>query len=307
MTRIYPLLFFLLFLLPVANMAQCTFTHTVSVSSPILCNGDSNGQITANVTGTGPFTFLWSNGQTTQTATGLPPGCYTVTMTDGLSCSTDTVVCIFQPGPLNVFTSTNPDNCSQCVGSAGSLAGGGTAPYSYLWSNAASSQSTTGLCAGNYMITVTDNNGCTVSDTVTVLDIPGPVCSAYVTTPASCSTCPDGVLDVSATGGNGPYTYTWNPSTQNTATATGLITGNYTVTITDANGCTCTDTIFLPFTVGIESIQNPENPTSIEVFLHDGRQIFEGLTMPDLPDGIYLIRYRFVNGHKVKKLVVKPS
>lgn len=264
-------MFFIFFALSPLLHAQCTFTHNVSVSSSIQCNGDSNGAITANVSGTGPFTFLWSTGQTDATATGLWAGCYTVTITDGLSCATDTTVCIFQPGPLSVFSNGNPSACSLCNGDAAALAGGGTAPYTYLWSNAGTGQNITGLCPGIYTVTVTDNNACTATGTASTVQTNIPTCNPFVNTPASCSSCCDGTLESNPSGGTGPFSFLWLPGSQVTAQATGLCPGNYTVVVTDANGCTCSDTIYLPFTVGFteageEILQLILNDNSLSIF-----------------------------------------
>ena len=274
----------------ITDAVLCTVTDTVevlnqimnistNVSSPILCNGESTGAIDATASGSGPFTYAWSpSGGTDATATGLTANCYTVTVTDVNSCTKTAVQCIFQPPPLSLFASGNPSTCGNCNGDAAAIAGGGTSPYTYLWSNSATGQTTTGLCAGNYTVVVTDANNCTNSQVVNIASFPGPVCTVSVLTPASCSTCCDGVLQVNSTGGTSPFTYNWNPGGQTSATATGLCPGSYSVDVMDANGCVCTDTITLPFTIGIKSkleetgfilFPNPVKDQLIIHFLHD--------------------------------------
>jgi uncharacterized repeat protein (TIGR01451 family) len=124
-----------------------------------------------------------------------------------------------------------------CDGSATVFVTGGTGPYTYLWSPAGITTATAGnLCAGTYIVQVTDASGCSVSVTVAISNSSSLTGSASSTS-SSCNIC-NGTATVSASGGTGPYTYSWNdPSVQTTATATGLCSGTYTVVVTDSLGC----------------------------------------------------------------------
>jgi len=128
--------------------------------------------------------------------------------------------------------------CMMANGSATVSPMGGTAPYSYSWSNGANEVSANNLLAGMYSVTVTDANGCTSSCSVTLTDIAGPTCTAAETTAPTCAMS-NGSATVTLMGGTGPYTYLWSDN-QTTAVATNLAAGMYTVTVTDANGCTST-------------------------------------------------------------------
>jgi gliding motility-associated-like protein len=231
----------------------CTATTTVTITQPtlltatssqvnVLCNGNSTGTATATPAGGTPgYTYNWSpTAQTSQTATGLAAGSYTCVVTDANGCTVTVTVTITQPTLLTIATSFVQSTCSQANGSASVVANGGSPAYTYLWSNGQTTSTATGLLASTYTITVTDANGCTATGTVTVPNAASPVASISATTAVSCFNGNNGSATVSVVGGTGPYTYAWSPSAQTSTTATGLSAGNYTVTVTDANGCTST-------------------------------------------------------------------
>jgi len=226
-----------------------------SVTATIACNGGNNGSVTASVTGgQSPYTYSWTTSpvQITATATGLSAGSYTVTVTDNIGCTGTASVIITQP-PLLTVTASVTANVS-CYGlsngSATASATGGTPAYMYSWSNGVTTSNIAGLSAGGYTITVTDANGCTGTAGVTITQP-----SQLVASVPSATVCPSGGTTGGSTGGGGPvvatltvtpsggtpaYTYSWNPGGQTTATVSGLSVGTYTVTVTDANGCSAT-------------------------------------------------------------------
>ncbi len=229
-----------------------TLTALASVVSPILCNGDSSGVITVNISGgTGPYTFNWSNGDTTQTCSGIWAGCYNVVVTEASGCTQADTICIFQPLPLSLSAFASNTYCTPCNGTAAAIGGGGTTPYTYDWSNAMTGQSISGLCAGTYTVVLTDANGCIRTQSVTVGIDPAFNINVSLITPASCFSCCDGVLGVTPGNGSGPYSYLWSPGSIATAVASGLCTGMYTVCVTEAGGCMICDSIWLPSPVGI--------------------------------------------------------
>jgi len=196
----------------------------------VLCNGGSTGTaIEITTSGNGPFTYLWSpGGQTGDTATGLSAGTYKVTVTDPCGNVDTASTTITQPAVLTALASTP----SACSGTASVTAGGGTLPYSYSWTPGGQTSATiTGLSSGTYTVTVTDSSG-TCSQTASVI-IGASNLAIALSSPGSCS----GVLTANASGGTTPYTYLWAPGGQTTATVTGLSTGSYSITVTDANGC----------------------------------------------------------------------
>ncbi|MFN6015789.1 MAG: hypothetical protein ACK47F_13960, partial [Flavobacteriales bacterium] len=121
---------------------------------------------------------------------------------------------------------------------------GGTAPYTYSWSNSATSQDLSSIGAGTYTVTVTDANGCTTTASVTITQPAAVLAASTTQVNVTCFGASNGTATVTASGGTGPYTYSWNTTpAQTTATATGLSAGVYTVTITDANGCTTSTSV----------------------------------------------------------------
>ncbi len=229
----------------------CTQTATVSVTANgavsvtaaatnVLCNGQCTGSISATPSGgTSPYTYAWNNAQTSQNATGLCAGTYTVTLTDVNGCTSTATTTVTQPSAVSLNTSMTPSNCQAANGTATVNASGGTSPYTYLWNNGQTTQTATGLAQNNYTVTVTDANGCTQAAIVAVGNNGGISLTASSTS-ATCSSC-IGTATAAPSGGTTPFTYSWtsNP-VQTTATASGLCSGNYTVTITDNNGCTAT-------------------------------------------------------------------
>ncbi len=204
----------------------------------LTCPGSNDGQVTAVATGgTPPYSYLWSNGATTASQGNLPPGTYTVTVTDAGGCTDSASGTVLSPPPLIVdATGTGPNCPGGNNGSASASANGGTPPYTYLWNTGAMTASITNLSAGSYSVTVTDANGCTGMDVVTLNPLSNLMASANAT-PESCPDTNDGSATATPSGGVPPYTYIWSNG-GNTATINGLAPGLYTVTITDGAGCT---------------------------------------------------------------------
>ncbi|HQZ42634.1 MAG TPA: SBBP repeat-containing protein, partial [Flavobacteriales bacterium] len=122
----------------------------------VTCNGAENGSISVTSNGLAPFTYAWSNGGTTDMITGLAPGSYTVMITDAAGCSETSTIQISEPPVLTGQTSTSSATCNTANGTASVVPTGGTAPYSYLWSNSATSSMISGVSSGPYTVTVTD-------------------------------------------------------------------------------------------------------------------------------------------------------
>lgn len=219
-------------------------TITQMANTPATC-GSNNGSATVNATGgSGSFTYSWSpSGGSAATASGLAAGPYVVTATDGLGCTQTFNVTITSAGGPTVTMSgqTNPTCNNGTNGSATANPTGGTGTYTYAWSPAGGTgQTGTGLSGGvTYTVTVTDGNGCVGTATVTLTN----PTAITVTTSATDATCgnSDGSLTAVGSGGTGSLTYSWNTTPlQTTANATSVPAGSYTVTVTDANGCTAT-------------------------------------------------------------------
>jgi len=237
----------------VTDAHNCSTTATINITQPSLltaiqgpgnnvsCNGGNNGSTSViAVGGTLPYTYSWTpKGGTSYTASNLPAGTYTVTVTDAHNCPVTSISTISQPPALTASVSTF-NNVSCYGGSNGSAyinATGGTGSYTYLWSPKVSITSSAGnLKAGTYTVTVTDANGCTANTTVTISQ-PTTLNTKAGTSNISCYGGKNGSINISASGGTPSYTYVWNPAVSNNASAGSLTAGNYTVTVTDANGC----------------------------------------------------------------------
>ncbi len=236
----------------VTDANNCSSTATVTITQPTavtatissftnaLCNGSCNGTATAlGGGGTPPYTYTWSNTQTSQTATGLCNGTYNVTVRDANNCSAITTVTITQPTVLSASASSTNAYCGQNNGTATASASGGTAPYSYSWSSGQTVQTITNAAPGSYTVTVTDSNGCTAVANTVVGNTPGGTASISSLVYTSCYGTCDGSATVSMAGGTPPYTYLWSNG-GNTATINNLCEAIYNVTVTDAGGCTAT-------------------------------------------------------------------
>jgi gliding motility-associated-like protein len=219
---------------------------TNSSQTNVTCYGLSNGSASITVSGgTAPYTYSWSpSGGNASLASGLSAGNYTVTVTDNVGCSATLTFNITQPNELIAsIASITPADCGVSNGAATITVSGGTAPYAYSWSpSGGSGPSASGLAAGSYVVTVTDQNGCQDTANVLITTIGGPTINVITQNNVSCNGGNDGSITVNASGGTPPYTYSWSPTGGNTATASGLTAGNYTVTVTDNTGCISTQT-----------------------------------------------------------------
>lgn len=246
------------YIITVSDNGGCSRTATTFVSGPapevictttstdVSCNGADDA--TATIVAVAPGTFclvtgyVWSTGDTSATITGLSPGTYSVTTTSDACCPSVCQITITEPPALiNVIGNVSNASCQGASdGSAIGTGVGGVPPYIYQWSNNTTNQTITGLAAGTYMLTITDNTGCTATNSLTILD--GPVLIASVsTTEVTCNGNGDGALTVSVTNASNPLTIIWSDG-QTAATATGLSAGTYMVTVTDVNGCIVTTT-----------------------------------------------------------------
>ncbi|MBN4066147.1 SprB repeat-containing protein, partial [Candidatus Amoebophilus asiaticus] len=211
--------------------------------SDVTCNGGNDGQASVAVVGGFPaYTYQWSSGGTAPLESSLSAGTYTVTVIDANGCIAIDSIVINEPTPITLFMSSDDANCGQTDGKARVSASGGTTPYTYSWSNGATTANNNGVATGTYTVTVTDNNGCIAIDSVIVNDLPGPTVVITDSVDVSCNGNNDGTATVSAYGGTTPYIYLWSNSAT-TVTISSLSPGIYTATVTDANGCVGTASV----------------------------------------------------------------
>ncbi len=188
--------------------------------------------------GSGGYSYLWSNGATTATITGLLGGTYSVVISDSNGCTTSCSVVVGTTNAPSCLINGVNATCGLPNGSASVSVSGGSGSYTYLWSTGANTSSVNGLIAGAYSVVVTDANGCTTSCHVNIAQTGNPVCS-ITGTDTYCA-----AATVTATGGSGVYSYSWSNG-GTTPTITNLSGGNYTVTVVDANGCSTTCSILI--------------------------------------------------------------
>lgn len=217
----------------ITSPSAITFTPTVTQPNCGLCNGAA---IVNPIGGTAGYTFVWTNGQTINTASNLCAGVYGVQITDANACVTNSNVIINSSSSITGETITQQDvSCSGvCDGTVTVTAIGGTAPITYHWlHNGSSSQTLNGLCAGTYFCNMTDVNGCTRTASVVI----GATTNFTITPQITQSSCSvnDGAISVNVLGGTGAYTYIWTPAAPNAPSLTNLAPGNYTLTVSDGN------------------------------------------------------------------------
>jgi gliding motility-associated-like protein len=253
----------------------CSSTATVTVTEPpvltstisgvdVLCNGGNNGSATVTpIGGTGPYTYNWTPGsQVTQTATTLIAGNYSCDITDANGCSITLTIAITEPPALSAVTSFTQSTCGASNGIADVVCSGGVGPYTYSWSPLGGTGSTTtGVPTGNYTCTITDANSCSITATVNVPTAPGPSATIAPPTMVSCFGGSDGEAIVTPNGGTSPYSYAWSNNDLDSI-AGNLIAGNYSVTVTDANGCTATATVLI-VEPGLLTVQASAAPSTV--------------------------------------------
>ncbi|MBL7778628.1 MAG: gliding motility-associated C-terminal domain-containing protein [Chitinophagales bacterium] len=219
----------------IAEPAALSLTFS---SNNITCSNANNGSIDLTVQGgTQPYTYLWSNGATTQDVSNLPGGTYAVTVTDANSCTAFTSATIANPDLIVAnFITSNPLCFGDANGSINLIVTGGTPQYSFVWSNGATTEDISNLADGTYTVTITDSKGCTQTGSATLIE-PSPLYTSGFITHVTCAAAADGFIDITGYGGTLPYSYTWLPGGQSTEDIGGIPGGNYTVQVTDANGC----------------------------------------------------------------------
>jgi gliding motility-associated-like protein len=251
----------------VTDAAGCVGTASVQITEPtqlvsaigsftnVSCFGQSNGGATILVNGGTPgYSYVWSpSAQTNSVLTNVPASAPTVTVTDANGCTTTSSLVISQPSAL-VMAASSFSNISCFGGSNGQISTtvqGGTGAYNYVWLPAGSAPSLSGLVAGGYSVTVTDQNACSINATFNIIE-PSALTSTFVSSPATCGLA-NGAATVTVNGGTPTYNLSWNtfPVTLGNI-ASNLTPGNsWSCLITDSKGCSITQTV---------SIANP--PTS---------------------------------------------
>ncbi len=248
---------------PVASPTSTT-TYTVTVTDNSGCTASANTTVNVsnvsastsitNVTcfdglngvvnlllngGSTPYTINWSNGATTSGLIGVGAGNYNYSVTDAGGCTINGTASVTQPTQLIAQLTPVSASCGIANGGVNVTVSGGSPAYSYFWSNNSFNQNLTNVSAGNYTLTVSDQNGCNATSSVAV-DQTGQVLVSSIVTDASCGSS-NGAVNITVTGAVAPVSYLWSNGaiSQNIA---GVVGGTYTVTVTSGNGCSGTAT-----------------------------------------------------------------
>lgn len=219
---------------------------TVDSQCAMLCDGAANAMIMG---GTAPFSYLWNTGDTTSTISPLPPGTYTVTVTDASGCTAVGSGVVSEPPPIIIdLDITHPDCQTGLNGSISATVSGGVPGYTYLWNTQDTTATLSNITAGTYTLIVTDGNLCMVDTMITIVG--SQLMLSVQKEDESCPGANDGAATASVSGGTPPYTYDWS-NMQTGPTITNLAPGAYSVTVSDSTGCTATATVNIAPGIGI--------------------------------------------------------
>jgi hypothetical protein len=236
----------------VTDEVPCSVNATVTITQPAVlsasgvaadksCSDKNDGTIDVTVTGgKSPYTFLWSNSATSEDVNGLSAGTYTVTVTDANMCTTTLSKIISDPSALFAPATVIPVACfGQATGAITVSASGGNSSYAYLWADGFSGATRSNLLAGSYVLTLKDNKNCQKDTTIIVTQPAAALSLSSSVASVGCFGASTGSIDLTVSGGTSTYTYLWSNAATTEDVST-LAAGSYTVTVTDANGCTAT-------------------------------------------------------------------
>ncbi len=242
------------------NPNTCFATATATLSDPtgptagfsttdVTCNNGNDGAISLSPPPNTNYTYLWSNNATSQNIGSLSAGTYLVTITDVPTGCTTVLpgIQVNEPAAItiNISVTSGPKCFGGNDGIATATANGGTAPYGYLWSSGATSQTAMDLVAGPNSVTVTDISGCQSIQTFTLTSQTQITASASEDTPVRCNGESNGVGIITAGGGTAPLSYSWTNSSSTSSTANDLAAGIQGYIVEDANGCIKTGEVLI--------------------------------------------------------------
>lgn len=227
--------------LQLPDINPCDSTQYVGITL-----GADGTTLTANSQGgTAPYTYQWSTGATTPSISTDGTGSYSVTLTDAAGCQSVSDY-VFIPGgspcdsTFAVSITTDPDSLVLTAN-----VNGGAAPYTFVWSEGASSPSITTTGTGSFSVTVFDVNGCQTSDAFEFQTAPAPCDDFAVAIQFYQDSTQAGttVFQADITNGTAPFVYTWSNGATTSTTTTTAMGGNFSVTVTDDSGCSATDLV----------------------------------------------------------------
>ncbi len=292
------------------------------ISASILPNTsciNQNGSIDLSIAPSGSYTFLWSNGITTEDISNLSTGIYSVTVTDNVSCSSSAIFTVDNNVSAITFSeSVIPSTCGNNNGAI-DLTINPSVGNSFLWSNGATTEDIQNILSGNYNLTITGSNGCTISDTIIVPDVGTAISLSAIPTPNTNCILPNGSIDLNIFP-VGAYTYLWSNGTS-TEDLINLTPGFYSVTVSDSNGCSSAgsyiiddQTIALVINENISPSTCGQNNGQIDISISPaGNYQFiwsTGDTNQDLQNissGTYFVTVTSINGCSANMMFIVPN
>ncbi|MFK8103588.1 MAG: T9SS type A sorting domain-containing protein, partial [Saprospiraceae bacterium] len=213
-----------------------------AVISDVSCFGAADGSLEIIPTGgLAPYSFVWALGSTNTMLTNLSPGAYPILVRDANNCEVEQTFTINEPDVLAANISGFDGDCG-AQGSAVAVCNGGTPPYSYQWSNGATTSSITDLDAGDYSVVITDANDCIATASTDIVNNANVLEIDLAETPVSCFGVENGAIDLTVTSGTPPFSFDWNNGAT-TEDLTDLAEGDYIVVISDAEDCSLATTV----------------------------------------------------------------
>ncbi len=290
----------------------------------VSCYGGTDGGVTTTMTGSGsPYSYSWSNGDTTSAITNVPIGAYTVTVTTSAGCVIIDSITITQPAsPLSATVNKNEVTCNGLNnGDAMVIVTGGTAPYVYSWSTGSTAFSVTGLSAGTYNCAIVDANGCGLYEVITITEPPAIQVLSTTIVNVSCNGLSNGSANIVTTGGTGVLSVSWTTTPVQTGnTAINLSAGTVSYTVGDANGCSIGNSVTItqpsPLVLTVNStnvtcygysnatIQGIASGGSLPyTLLMNGGLIGNGVINPGLNGGLYTVLLTDANGCSASQII----
>ncbi|MFW6301990.1 MAG: gliding motility-associated C-terminal domain-containing protein [Bacteroidales bacterium] len=318
------------------NLTGCSRIAIINITEPdpllasltstaVDCNGDASGSLELSVNGgTEPYTYAWDNGESTADLQNVPAGTYSLTITDDNGCSTSLSGEVTEPfHALGSSIEHSEISCNDASDASVDVdVWGGTPFYTYAWSNGSSSQDLTNVPAGTYTVSITDNNGCSMTQSVDISNPPALSLTSYSTN-NDCYGDTDGTAGVTVSGGTEPYTYNWANSdymlSYNIPELENLIADDYFLTVTDAHGCSLTETFTVTSPDALEISISGTDATSygasdgqIELDVEGGTPPYSynwsnGVSSednPDVPAGEYSVDVIDNNGCQISASIV---
>jgi len=236
-----------------SSTSNCSTFNVFSNIVHVSCFGSNNGSVELNaIGGVAPYNYKWSNTRSDNKISNMPAGNYSVVITDSNACTLVKSYEIIQPSEIVLNVSKTAPQCSANNGSISLQVTGGTSPYNFKWSNGNTTSSLLSKSAGLYNITVTDNKACTVTETIELNDAGAPVVTVDSIIPSKCNT-QNGSITLSVTSTVNPILFNWNDAYKN-QNRSNIAPGNYSLTVTDGNGCNATISAIVPMV----TISNPK-------------------------------------------------